>query len=590
VVSPRGNCWSEYGIETPVSSTVNDRLRAAIRFPIGVVLSTPLLAACLFLPPVVAQPAASVKETYAGGYGVPGDFVYTAIDLATSGGVLTGKIRQPYDRENQPTISDVTRDGSRLIFNADNMAFDLQRTKHGYSGFVIDERGRRRPAAFIVRPKAVPTDVVATYEGTYQIARGRTVTLSRNVASPALYYLELPSGRTGFLFNVSDTEYIAGYCIYCAGPEYLHVWFRPATPGSRVNSFAAEIGGRKVTARRVTTYREEEVTFKSADGTLLTGSLFLPFGTEAHPAVVFAHGSSAQTRNGYYGYIRFQAEAYARKGIAALAFDKRGTGKSQGDWEKASLVDLGKDVAAGVRYLRTRSDIHADRIGLTGGSQAGWIMPLATRDVPDVRFIQQRSAASALGLREQERLRIILQMQFDKYPQSEIDRAVRIRDMMDDYAASGEAWDELATEAKKVENENWMKTFIGGFPARDAPDWAWLRENFAMDPVPDIVRFRGSWQVLYGGKDPIAPLQVGKAALVAALRRGNSRDVTIEIMPSATHNYLEAKIGSEREFPGLSRMVPGFFDTMVNWAAERFSGPTSRHEPGKFADPPVLTN
>lgn len=565
-------------------------LGAAGRRAARVRLLAPLLVVCLSSWPAVAQPEAPVRETYAGGYGGPGDFVYTAIDLATSGGALTGKIRQPYDRQDQPAITNVAREGSRLVFEVAKMAFNLQRTKHGYSGFVIDERGRRRPAAFLVRPKAVPVDVVATYEGTYQVGRGRTVTLSRNVASHSLYFLELPSGRTGFLFNVSDTEYIAGTCMYCAGPEYLHIWFRPAVPGSRVNAFAAEIGGREVTARRLTTYREEEVTFKSADGTLLAGSLFLPSGRKAHPAVVFAHGSSAQTRNGYYGYIRFQAEAYARKGIAALAFDKRGTGKSQGDWETASLVDLGRDVAAGVRYLRTRPDIHGDRIGLTGGSQAGWIMPLATRDVPDVRFIQQRSAASALGLREQERLRIILQMQFDKYSQSEIDRALRIRDMMDDYAASGEGWDPLAAEAKKVENEYWMKTFIGGFPARDAPDWAWLRENFATDPVPDIVRFRGSWHVLYGGKDPIAPLQVGKAALVAAIRRGNSRDVTIEIMPSATHNYLEAEIGSEREFPGLSRIVPGFYERIVNWAAERFRDPTSRHEPGEFADPPIPAN
>ena len=42
-------------------------------------------------------------------------------------------------------------------------------------------------------------------------------------------------------------------------------------------------------------------------------------------------------------------------------------------------------------------------------------------------------------------------MQFDKYPQSEIDRALRVRDMLDDYAVSGEGWDELAAEAKNVE-------------------------------------------------------------------------------------------------------------------------------------------
>jgi hypothetical protein len=197
-------------------------------------------------------------------------------------------------------------------------------------------------------------------------------------------------------------------------------------------------------------------------------------------------------------------------------------------------------------------------------------MPPAAQEAGDVLFIQHRSSASALRLREQERLRILLQMQFDKYPQSEIDRALRIRDMMDDYAATGEGWEELAKAAKEVEKEYWMTTFIGGLPARNAPDWAWLRENFLMDPIPAITGFRGSWDILYGAKDPIAPLEAGKARLLAALRQGNSRDVTVEIWPTATHNYMDAKTGSEREFPGLSRFVPGFYDRVTSWAAKRF--------------------
>ena len=74
-----------------------------------------------------------------------------------------------------------------------------------------------------------------------------------------------------------------------------------------------------------------------------------------------------------------------------------------------------------------------------------------------------------MSVREQERRRIILQMKADKYPQSEIDRALRMRDMMDDYAVSGSGWDELAAEGLKVEKEYWMTEFIGGLPARDAP-------------------------------------------------------------------------------------------------------------------------
>lgn len=58
----------------------------------------------------------------------------------------------------------------------------------------------------------------------------------------------------------------------------------------------------------------------------------------------------------------------------------------------------------------------------------------------------------------------------DGYPQPEIDRALRVRDMMDAYAKTGEGWDELAAEFKKVEKEFWAVRFLDGLPPQDKPD------------------------------------------------------------------------------------------------------------------------
>ena len=520
-----------------------------------------LAYALALLAVVVAATAATPVHVYSGGYGRPGAFTLTILDLVESTEGTSGKMRQPDDRKDQPPLTNVSIKGDRLVFDAAEIQFDLKRTAEGFHG-TARVGGKRQDAWFIRRPGAVAPETLAKYEGSYAFGRGRIVTFSRNNAGSGFWYLDLPSGRTGFLFNLSDHEFTAGPCIYCPGPEYLRVTF----DGGRAK---IRTGGRIYDAARLATYREEEVAFTSPDGTLLAGSLFLPAGTSRHGAVVFAHGSNAQSRNGYYGHIRFLAEAYARKGIAALAFDKRGVGKSKGDWEKAGFATLADDVAAGVRYLKTRPDIRPDRIGLVGSSQAGWIMPMAASRVPDIRFIQHFSAASPLGVREQERRRLVLQMQADKYPQAEIDRALRIRDLMDDYTVTGEKWDELQAAAKEVENEYWMKQFIGGLPAKEAPDWAWLREAFSYDTTPDFAAFRGNWHVLYGDKDIIAPIKEGRAALEKALASGNSKDVTIEVIPHATHNFLDAKTGSDREFSGLTRFVPHIHDKIVDWAVQR---------------------
>ena len=72
------------------------------------------------------------------------------------------------------------------------------------------------------------------------------------------------------------------------------------------------------------------------------------------------HGSGPDTRQGYQLY----AEYPARRGIAALAYDKRGTGASSGDWRRATFEDLARDALAGLDSLRLHPGIDSETVGL----------------------------------------------------------------------------------------------------------------------------------------------------------------------------------------------------------------------------------
>ncbi len=115
---------------------------------------------------------------------------------------------------------------------------------------------------------------------------------------------------------------------------------------------------------------------------MLSGTLYLPTSPGPHPALVFVHGSGPQTRLDNWS----MADRFARAGIACLSFDKRGTGKSTGDWEQADFDVLADDVLAAVERLRARPEIQADQIGLWGVSQAGWVIPLAANKSDHVAF------------------------------------------------------------------------------------------------------------------------------------------------------------------------------------------------------------
>lgn len=133
-------------------------------------------------------------------------------------------------------------------------------------------------------------------------------------------------------------------------------------------------------------YKTEDVEFIS-HGDALSGSIVFPLNQEIHAAVVFVHGSGKQTRNTHW------AERFASQGIAALVYDKRGVGRSGGEYESNQSVSeknlnlLADDSVAALKALREHPMTKALPLGLTGISQAGWIVPLAAEKTTNAEFM-----------------------------------------------------------------------------------------------------------------------------------------------------------------------------------------------------------
>jgi len=131
--------------------------------------------------------------------------------------------------------------------------------------------------------------------------------------------------------------------------------------------------------------RSEEVEFVS-HGVTLSGSIVFPAG-EIHSAVVFVHGSGKQTRNLVW------AERFAKAGIAALVYDKRGAGRSGGEYEGNQSVSeknislLADDAAAALRSMSSHRSLKGIPAGFAGISQAGWIAPLAAERSGMAKFL-----------------------------------------------------------------------------------------------------------------------------------------------------------------------------------------------------------
>ena len=164
-------------------------------------------------------------------------------------------------------------------------------------------------------------------------------------------------------------------------------------PAARSRSLTwSREGAPARTARRVDIERREDVRFSNGD-VQLAGTLISPTTRGPHPAVILVHASGAEDREYLLPFARF----LIRHGMAVLGYDKRGVGASTGDWNKASFDDLAGDVVAAFEYLKTRSDIRRDEIGMLGWSQAGWVMPLAATRAKDLAFLISISGAGVSG-------------------------------------------------------------------------------------------------------------------------------------------------------------------------------------------------
>ena len=181
------------------------------------------------------------------------------------------------------------------------------------------------------------------------------------------------------LFQIAETTFISSAC-FGVGPAEDVLDFATDDPHQRTLKWTPKHGDSFLA--HAVTLPEEEISFKDGDVTL-AGSLLLPSTPGPYPAVVFVHGSGPSSRNDY----RLIASYFAANGVAALIFDKRGVGKSSGNWAASGFDELAGDALAAIETLKTRADIQPRNIGLCGMSQAGWIMPLAASRSPDVAFL-----------------------------------------------------------------------------------------------------------------------------------------------------------------------------------------------------------
>jgi len=133
---------------------------------------------------------------------------------------------------------------------------------------------------------------------------------------------------------------------------------------------------------------EKELTIDS-NGNRLSATLCLPAEKGKFPALLFLHGSGPLDRDGNMPGQRldiFNAIAHylAGEGVASLRYDKRGCGKSSGDYYRAGHSDLVDDAVNCLDALGQSDQCISDRLFVLGHSEGTVIAPQVSLKRPAV--------------------------------------------------------------------------------------------------------------------------------------------------------------------------------------------------------------
>jgi pimeloyl-ACP methyl ester carboxylesterase len=502
---------------------------------------------------------APLSENWIGEFRLGDAKRFVQLKLKHSQGTVTGTITFPLSGPPEIPLSDIVVTQDRVGFawiETARTSFDGRLTGGLLSGSVTraSERGELQLAPTAIVSSASQERLV----GSYELEPGHILSVTQFPYGPV--YTDFSTGRVGVLFPSAEDRFFTGPAFQVVPPIAIRCEISTDRSTNRVTIHWQDESGNHI-GRKLSLDREE-VTFHNGD-VVLSGTLVVQPRPGRHLAIVRIHGSGPQTRR------NFLDGWYAYHGVSYLSFDKRGTGKSTGDWREAGISELADDVLAAVRLLRQRSDIDPNQIGIEGDSEGGWIAPaVAVRD-PRIKFILVHAGPA-----------------MDYVPEllNEVEEGSKARGLAGEDLQKALAFSQKATQmiadGAGLSDEAWSKlqTFVE--PYRKETWFHYVRVPTERGPAQKklylMARIRSSelWRqvkipmlALYGGKDLNVPAAKNVAALTEELKEAGNRDYTIKVFPDANHDAFEAPkaMMDDEERRYLKRLVPGYLELSINW-------------------------
>jgi hypothetical protein len=411
----------------------------------------------------------------------------------------------------------------------------------------------------LVTPVArAASEAMDCHIGTYRLSGGGVVDIAPSEGNTLRW--RRFDGTTGALTEKAGGEWTSSYG-WTGRPDGKSVRFSACEAG-RINFDGVE--GRRIK------FDVTDTTFTS-HGATLAGRLILPQGTAVVPIVILVHGAEHDSARQFNALQRM----LPAEEVGAFVFDKRGTGESSGSYSQDFDL-LAEDVVAAMREAKRLSGRRAGRIGYQGGSQGGWVAPLAAnRAHVDFVIVCFGLAVSVIDEDQQE---VELEMREKGHSPAEIANALEVARAAENVFASGftEGFGEFDAVRAKYKDAPWFKDLHGNYthfflPYSESelremgPKFRW-GTPFHYDPMPTLRSDATPQLWILGGEDYESPSAETSRRIRSLIAEG--LPFTLSVYPQAEHGMTLFEIAPGSGERLSTRFAPGYFAMIRDFARE----------------------
>ncbi len=289
----------------------------------------------------------------------------------------------------------------------------------------------------------------------------------------------------------------------------------------------------------------EELTFQSGQYKMV-GDLRVPTGSGPFPVVLFVHGSGPADRTGNMFFPPVM-ERMLQAGFATFAWDKPGTGESTPELDESDpnlRHQRAQILLDAIELMKSRPDIDPTRIGVWGGSQAGYVIPIALTQTEDIAFVICVSCAGESGNDEMAYQVIALGLCQDmpKEKSAARDRLLKELDQNRSYQtyAGYKVYRKTLADLAAL-----VPVSIKYWPVTSEKVWQAnpIEDEGVWNPVPVFSQVRIPVLAIFGDQDRQGDILQGAYAYRKALGEAGNPKSRVEVFPNANHSIFTSKTG-----------------------------------------------